>query len=123
MSKQIQVSYGPLINKTVVIVDIISNNRVLVDGPHNGIKRQQMPIRWIQLTDLKCEIGRGARAKTLKKAMAECDLEGQWNQTGWAKKLAIKKFRSEMTDFDRFKLMLARKAKGRMLKKTLKTKK
>ena len=52
--------------------------------------------------------------------MAECDLEGQWNATGWAKKLAIKKYRSQMTDFDRFKLMLAQKQKGRVLKKALK---
>jgi len=54
--------------------------------------------------------------------MAECDLEGKWKATGWAKKMAIKKYRSEMGDFDRFKLMLAQKQKGRILKKAFKKK-
>jgi len=116
------VSYGPETNKTCVIVDIINNNRVLVEGPHSGVKRQQIPIRWLQMTDLKCEIGRGARQKTLKAAMAEADMENKWKATGWAKKLAIKEFRANMTDFDRFKLMMAKKKKGSLLKKALKKK-
>merc|ERR1719271_1454588 len=57
-----------------------------------------MPIRRLSLTDFKSKIVRGAREKTLKTALA--------------KKLQAKKTRSEMTDFHRFKLMVARKKRS-----------
>jgi len=34
--------------------------RVMVDGPTTGVKRQQIPMKWIDLTSQKCKIQRGA---------------------------------------------------------------
>merc|ERR1740138_429122 len=71
-----------------------------------------MPIRRLSLTDLKAAIPRGAREKTLKLALQKDDIMGNWEKTSWAKKLSAKKTRSEMNDFDRFKLMVAKKKRG-----------
>merc|ERR1719420_2603337 len=103
------VEYGAYTGKLVVITDIINENRVVVDGHWNGVKRQQIPVRWISLTDHRCEVPRGCRVKTLKKAMEASDILSKWNASSWAKKLAIKEYRKNMTDLDRFKLMLAKK--------------
>merc|ERR1719446_275846 len=71
-----------------------------------------MPIRRLSLTDIKATIPRGAREKTLKLALTKDDVMGNWEKTAWAKKLKARKTRSEMNDFDRFKLMVARKKRS-----------
>merc|ERR1719473_702810 len=79
-----------------------------------------MPIRRLSLTDFKCTIPRGAREKTLKLALDKDSVMNKWQETAWAKKLNAKKVRSEMNDFDRFKLMVARKKRSTAVKATLK---
>merc|ERR1719174_268128 len=79
-----------------------------------------MPVRRLSLTDLKSKIPRGAREKTLKTALARDNTMAKWADTAWAKKLVARKVRSEMSDFDRFKLMVARKKRSAVVKKTLK---
>merc|ERR1719198_2301560 len=79
-----------------------------------------MPIRRLSLTDLKSSIVRGAREKTLKSALTKDDIMGNWGKTAWSKKLQAKKTRSEMNDFERFKLMVARKKRSALVKKSLK---
>ena len=39
----------------------------------------------------------------------------KWEGTSWAKKLAAKKRRAALTDFDRFKLMIAKKQKSKII--------
>merc|ERR1719161_1148203 len=82
-----------------------------------------MPIRRLSLTDFKCTIPRAAREKTLKLAMDKDEIMKKWEETAWAKKLKAKKARSEMNDFDRFKLMVAKKKRSAAVKATLKKKK
>merc|ERR1719174_2608672 len=65
-----------------------------------------MPVRRLSLTDFKSKIPRGAREKTLKAALERDGTMKKWEETAWAKKLSARKARSEMNDFDRFKLML-----------------
>merc|ERR1719253_182026 len=55
-----------------------------------------MPIKRLSLTDFKCKIPRGAREKTLKKAMADEEVMKKWSETKWAKKLAAKTARTEV---------------------------
>lgn len=47
-------------------------------------------------------------------------VQERWEQTTWAKKLAARAKRASLTDFDRFKLMVARKEKSAIIKKHLK---
>lgn len=48
--------------------------QVVLDGYYNGVERQQMPIKWLKLSALTCKIERGARQKTLRKAIEGEDL-------------------------------------------------
>merc|ERR1719498_979233 len=55
-----------------------------------------IPVKRLSLTDFTAKMPRGAREKTLKKA------------------------RENMNDFERFKLMVARKKRSQAVKKSLK---
>jgi hypothetical protein len=46
---------------------------------------------------------------TLAKAWAAADIQAKWAKSAWARKLARQNVRASLSDFDRFKLMLARK--------------
>ena len=56
---------------------------------------------------LRLQVPRNAPYKVLKAAWTDDDVMGKWEATSWAKKLAAKKKRANMGDFDRFKLMCA----------------
>merc|ERR1719488_319470 len=79
-----------------------------------------MPVRRLSLTDFKSTIPRGAREKTLKKALDADEIMKKWSETAWAQKLKAKKTRSEMNDFARFKLMVAKKKRSKAIKTILK---
>merc|ERR1739844_806462 len=44
---------GPDSGKIAAIVNVIDQNRVLLDGPTSGVVRQAYPIKKLQLTPLK----------------------------------------------------------------------
>merc|ERR1719295_18657 len=79
-----------------------------------------MPVKRLSLTDFKCRLARGAREKSLRMALDREEVMKKWSETAWAKKLAAKEVRAKMTDFDRFKLMVARKKRSAEVKKTIK---
>ena len=62
----------------------------------------------MSLTDLKIKIPRGARSGVVKKVFIDEEVSGKWEKTAWARKLAARKKKATMTDFDRFKLKLAK---------------
>merc|ERR1712216_337334 len=117
-------TYGPCEGKMCTIVDIVDQKRVIVDGPENvtGVRRHMMLVKRLSLTDLKTKIPFAAREKTLKKALASEGTIKKWGETSWAKKIKVKKIRAEMSDFDRFKLYRAKKARSKMVKTALKPK-
>merc|ERR1719310_972 len=49
-----------------------------------------MPVRRLSLTDLKTNVPRAAREKTLKKALEAGSTMQKWGETAWAKKLKAK---------------------------------
>merc|ERR1712129_209616 len=93
-------TYGPCAGKMCTIIDIVDQKRVVVDGPEKltGVRRHMMPIRRLSLTDFKANIVRGAREKTLKKALDKDDIMGNWGKSSWAKKLGAQKARKDMSD-------------------------
>merc|ERR1712013_289090 len=96
------------------IVDIVDQKRVVVDGPENvtGVRRHMLPIKRLSLTDFQVKMPRGAREKTLKKALDDGEVMKKWSETAWAKKLKARVSRAAMSDFDRFKLMVARRKRA-----------
>ena len=115
------INYGPDSGKIATIIDVVDENKVLVDGPFSvtGVNRQVISFKRLALTDLVVGVPLQAREKTLKKALAAAGTVEKWNSTAWAKKIATKKVRAGLNDFDRFKLMIARKQKSALVKKAV----
>jgi large subunit ribosomal protein L14e len=82
----------------------------LVDGPvsHTGVPRQLIPYKQLALTDITVDISRKPSLSDLEAAFKSADVDGQWGKTAWAKKIASKAKRANMTDFDRFRVMRAK---------------
>ena len=91
--------------------------QVLIDGPQSvtTIHRQMISIKRLMLTDIVVDITPEATTAELVTAMTAA--LPQWEATSYAKKRARSAARAETTDFDRFKIMIARKQKAKLLAK------
>ncbi|GAY62409.1 hypothetical protein CUMW_217540 [Citrus unshiu] len=76
--------------------------------------RSQMNFKRLSLTDIKIDINRVPRKKSLIEAMEKAD-----ENSSWGKKLIVQKRRAALNDFDRFKLMLAKIKKGGLIRQEL----
>ncbi|EEE57398.1 hypothetical protein OsJ_07573 [Oryza sativa Japonica Group] len=94
------VNYGKDYGRLVVIVDVVDQNRALVDAP--DMVRCQINFKRLSLTDIKIDIKRVPKKTTLIKAMEEAEQVGECS---WGKKLIVQKRRASLNDFDRFKVM------------------
>lgn len=121
LGRVVLVNYGPEAGKLATIIDVVDQNKCLIDGPQEitGVSRQIISFTRISLTDLTVKIQRNARQKTLKKAWSEADTLAKWEASSWAKKLAAKKKRASLGDFDRFKVMVAKKQKAEIIEKKM----
>lgn len=108
------INYGPDAGSLCTIVNIIDQNRVLVDGPApiTGVHRHELNIKRIMLTDLKVPAKLNASQGTLEKLWKEGDIASKWASTRLAKKRAARKARLASTDFERFEIMLAKKERA-----------
>ena len=114
------ISFGPHAGKLVAIVDVIDQNRTLVDGPCTRVRRQAMPFKCMQLTDFILKFPHSARQKYVRKAWEKADINTKWAATRWAKKIDARERKAKMTDFDRFKVMKAKKMRNRIIKTEVK---
>ena len=121
VGRVVLVNYGPDAGKLATVVDIVDQNGCLIDGPEEltGVSRQVIPFARVALTDFTVKIQRNARQKTLKAKWAEADVLAKWEASRWAKKLATKKKRASLSDFDRFKVMVAKKQKTEIIAKKM----
>merc|ERR1739845_108735 len=113
VGRVILITYGPDTGKLATIIDIVDQNKCLIDGPVEitGVQRQVLSFKRLTLTDFKITIQVNARAKTLKKAWKKDDIETKWQNTNLAKKMASKMKKDKLTDFQRFQLMEIKKEK------------
>merc|ERR1712007_8973 len=99
------VNYGPCAGKTAVVVDMVDENRIVVDGPTTGVDRQVMPAKRVQLTKFRInKVLRNQHKKALTNNIKAFGLEKKWGATGFAKKL-----QAQNSDFNRFKAMVLRR--------------
>lgn len=54
-------------------------------------------------------IPRSSRSGVVAKYWEKADVDAKWAASGWAKKIASREKRRELTDFDRFKVMVLKK--------------
>lgn len=110
------VNFGPDLNKLVVIVDMLDQNRVLVEGPSTGVKRQVMNVKRLSLTSILLpDIERGAKADVIKSAYEAADADKVFAASSWGRKLDSKAKRANLCDFGRFKVMVARQKKSKAI--------
>ncbi|PKI65199.1 hypothetical protein CRG98_014348 [Punica granatum] len=81
--------------------------------------RTQMNFKRLSLTDIKIDIKRVPKKKTLIQAMQEADVQAKWEKSSWGRKLIVQKKRAALNDFDRFKLMLAKIKRGGLIRQEL----
>ena len=115
------INYGEDYGKLCTIVNVINGNLALVDGPKaiTGVHRQKINFKRLTLTGITIKLPLNARQKTLEKAFKEANVLEQWEKSSQAKKLAKKAKRAKLSDFDRFKVMLLRKEKSKLIKKAI----
>ena len=113
------ITYGPDEGKLATIVEIVDGNKCLIDGPTTGVSRQVIPFKRVNLTDFLVSIERNAPTKDVSEAWSSEGTLEKWEATAWAQKLAAKKKRASLNDFERFKVMAARKKKSSIIKKKL----
>jgi large subunit ribosomal protein L14e len=119
VGRVVLINYGPNKGQLATIIDIVDQNKCLIDGPSTGVNRQVIAYSRIALTDLTVKIQANARQTTLKKAWEEADTLAKWESSSWAKKLAAKKTRASLSDFGRFKVMVAKKQKSEIIAKKM----
>lgn len=62
---------------------------------------------------------RGARTATVNKKWAAGDVESKWAATSWAKKLASRTKRAQLSDFERFQVLVLKKQRRFAVKKAV----
>lgn len=106
----------------VVIVDIVNHRTALVDSPlgDKHVERQVVNFNDITLTPITiAKFPRGARTGVVTKKWAAADVDGKWSASAWAQKLAARETRANLSDFERFKLMRAKKQRRFIVDKEL----
>ena len=104
------INFGDDKDKLAVIADIVDQNRVIIDGPTTGIPRQVFSIKRISLTDVLIpDVPRGARTKTVRKALAASGAVESFHASEAGQKIAKATLRANLTDFERHQVMKAKK--------------
>ncbi|CAN2389715.1 ribosomal protein, partial [Pristimantis euphronides] len=114
------ISFGNHAGKLVAIVDVIDQNRALVDGPCSGVRRQAMPFKCMQLTDFVLKFPHSARQKCVRVAWEKEKINEKWAGTNWAKRIDARDRKAKMTDFDRYRVMKAKKMRNKIIRHEMK---
>jgi large subunit ribosomal protein L14e len=92
----------------------------MIDGPTTNVPRQSYQFKHLTLTPLcLTKLPRAARSGVLKKQLEKEAVVEKWNKSGWATKRAATEQRKNLNDFARFKVMLAKKQRRDIVRKTL----
>ncbi|KAI8632976.1 ribosomal protein L14-domain-containing protein [Xylariaceae sp. FL1651] len=123
VGRLVLVNNGPYTGRIAAITEIISEKRVLVDGPSSEEKlvvpKGSIALSDVLLTDLKLEIPRALRTGTLKKFWEKAEIDKKWQDSKWAKRSQRTERRKALTDFQRFQLLRAKKQQRYEVRKAL----
>jgi len=121
VGRVVLINNGPSEGKIAVIAEILDHNRAIIDGPLAGVPRQAFQYRHLTLTPLTVSaLPRGAGTGTVRKYFEKSGVQAKWEASSWAKRRAAVKARSELSDFERFGVMIAKKARRDVTRKAIK---
>ena len=113
------VTFGPLVDKPVVIVDIIDDKRVMIDVIESTEPRQVIPVKRLRLTDIVVKIERAAAPDVVASAVKAEGALSKWSNTKWAKRIAARQARLNLNDFQRFKYAKLSAQRNQLVKEAL----
>ncbi|KAI0965018.1 ribosomal protein L14-domain-containing protein [Xylaria arbuscula] len=123
VGRLVLINAGPYAGRIAAIVEIISEKRVLVDGPSADEKlivpKGAVALSDVFLTDLSLEIPRALRTGTLKKFWEKAEIDQKWLASKWAQRSQRTERRKALTDFQRFQLLRAKKQQRYEVRKAL----
>ncbi|KAI0802446.1 ribosomal protein L14-domain-containing protein [Xylaria sp. FL0064] len=123
VGRVVLISKGPYSGRIATIVEIISEKRVLVDGPSADEKlvvpKGPVALSDVFLTDLSLEIPRALRTGTLKTFWEKAEIDKKWLASKWAQRSQRTERRKALTDFQRFQLLRAKKQQRYEVRKAL----
>ena len=121
IGRVVLINYGPDAGKLAVIIDILDQNRALIDGPFKatGVQRQVLGFRRMELTSIKIDINRNIREGGLVKAFEAAKVLEQWAATKKAQKIAREEKLAGLNDFERFKYHHALRERDSFVRKQL----
>lgn len=84
----------------------------MIDGPTTGVARQGAALAHVVMTPhVVAKLPRGARSSAVAKKWEASEVDAKWAASAWAKKIAQRKRRAELTDFERFQVLILKKQK------------
>ncbi|XP_037086013.1 60S ribosomal protein L14-like [Pollicipes pollicipes] len=107
---------GPLQGKICAVVNIIDQNRVLVDGPCTGVRRQVVNLKNVHITTLRIRIPHTASTPMVREQWVGRHVSETWEDSRWCRNLRAKQRSQNLTDFERFKLWKLRKARTAIIR-------
>jgi len=121
IGRVVLINHGEDNGKICTIIDVIDQNRALVDGPVEvtGVSRQQLNFKSLALTPLQVNIGRNPRPTTLAAALEKGKILEQWKKSTWAKRLQQQKIKANMNDLDRFRSMIIHKQRQNKIQREM----
>uniref|UniRef100_A0A6M2E479 Large ribosomal subunit protein eL14 n=1 Tax=Amblyomma tuberculatum TaxID=48802 RepID=A0A6M2E479_9ACAR len=109
-------THGKYRGRLCSIVNIVDQNRAVVDGPETGVPRQAVTFKHMRLTRQKIRVPMGTSTKVVRKAWKKNEVSQKWNESALAKKLAARRLKANMNDFDRFKLRRAKQSLNKVVR-------
>lgn len=109
VGRVVYITKGSHQKKLAVIVDIIDQNRVLIDGPCTGVPRRPINLKRVHLTNIVVKLPKKCGTLGVQDNWFRQKVDKQWKKTEWARKIERKRIRAGLNDFQRFQVMVARK--------------
>merc|ERR1712033_84007 len=88
--------------------------------PETHAQGRVISMKQVQLTKFNIPLTMGARTTTVKRNWEKAGITALWNESSWAKSLANKSKRANLTDFDKFKLMKLKQRRRILLNREMK---
>ena len=98
---------------------MIDGKRALVECQPTGVVRQQMPFTRISLTEFVVPLKRNQKSSNVTKVFNDEGIAEKWQESITGKRIAARLRRAELTDLDRFKLMIAQKKKSAAIRQQM----
>lgn len=110
------VGYGRNAGKPVAIVDVIDQNRALVDGPCSKVTRQPIRFKRLRLTKHKLNLDHSASTRVVKREWEKEEITKKWKQGFQFKRLLADRRREDLSDFGRFKVYKLKQKLNKIVK-------